>query len=213
MSLCENIKVQRLLCDMTLEEVAKIVGVTRATIQKYENGVISNIPSDKIELLAKAFHTTPAYLMGWEDESAAPALSNILPLPHMVKKPRLGAIACGTPILAVEDAEEFDMVPEDVNCDFTLVCKGDSMVNARIFNGDIVYIRSQPEVENGQIAAVLIEDEATLKKVYYTPGSDRITLRACNPLYGDMVYEGETLNQVKILGLAVGFYSIIRHEQ
>lgn len=84
------------------------------------------------------------------------------------------------------------------------------MINARIFDGDIVYVKESPEVENGQIAAVIVEDEATLKKVYYTPGSDRITLRACNPLYADMVYEGETLNQIRILGLAVAFTSTIR---
>ena len=210
MSLSENIKAYRVSQDMTLEDVAKVVGVTRGTIQKYENGIISNIPSDKIELLAKALHTTPGKLMGWEEENLP---SNVLPLPKMVKKPRLGTIACGKPILAVEEAEEFDMVPDGVNCDFTLKCKGDSMINARIFDGDTVYIRSQPQVENGQIAAVRIGEEATLKKVYYTPGSDRITLRACNPMYADMVYEGDTLNQIQILGLAVGFYSIVRHEQ
>lgn len=71
MGLCENIKAQRLSLDMTLEEVAKIVGVTRQTILKYENGIISNIPSDKIELLAQALHTSPAYLMGWADDPAA----------------------------------------------------------------------------------------------------------------------------------------------
>lgn len=71
MGLCENIKAQRLSLDMTLEEVAKIVGVTRQTILKYENGIISNIPSDKIELLAKALRTSPAYLMGWADDPAA----------------------------------------------------------------------------------------------------------------------------------------------
>ena len=113
----------------------------------------------------------------------------------------------------MEDAEEFDSVPIDVDCDFTLKCKGDSMINARIFDGDIVYIRKQPEVELGQIAAVRIGDEATLKKVYYTPGSGRMILRACNPLYGDLTYEGEELNQVEIMGLAVGFFSLVRHEQ
>lgn len=136
---------------------------------------------------------------------------NILPVPTLVKKPRLGNIACGKPILAVEDAEEFDMVPENIECDFTLRCKGDSMINARIFDGDIVYIRIQPEVENGEIAAVRIGDEATLKKVYYTPGSDRITLRACNPMYPDLVYDGETLNEIEILGKAVAFTSIIKY--
>ncbi len=213
MTIKDRLKNRRSELDMTLEEVAQTVGVTRATIQKYENGIISNIPSDKIELLAKALKTTPGYLMGWDIPNPnIPDFDNIAPLPKMVRKPRLGTIACGKPILAVEDAEETDLVPENVDCDFTLRCKGDSMITARIFDGDIVYIRSQPEVENGQIAAVRIGDEATLKKVYYTPDSDRLILRACNPLYPDQVYTGPELDQVTILGLAVGFYSQVRHE-
>ena len=198
--------------DMTLEEVAALVGISRQTMSRYETGIIGNIPSDKIESLAKALRTTPAYIMGWEEHTGKqiPSAANILPMPRFVKKPRLGTIACGRPILAVEEVDEFDDVPEGVDCDFTLKCKGDSMINARIFDGDIVYVKEQPEVENGQIAAVIIDDEATLKKVYYTPGSDRITLRACNPLYADMVYEGETLDQIRILGRAVAFTSTIR---
>ena len=136
--------------------------------------------------------------------------TNLLPLPSLVKKPRLGTIACGKPILAVEEAEEFDLVPDHFECDFTLLCQGDSMINARIFDGDLVYIRQQPSVENGEIAAVRIGDEATLKKVYYTPGSSRITLRACNPLYADLEYEGDSLNDIEILGKAVAFTSRIR---
>lgn len=225
MSMKNRIKLQRLLLNMTLEDVAKVVGVTRATIQKYESGAIENIPKEKIKLLATALKTTPSYLLGWDDEPSLLELTakdnglegavrlvqrskNILPIPKMVKKPRLGSIACGKPILAVEEADEFDFVPEDIVCDFTLRCKGDSMIDARICDGDIVYIRSQPEVENGQIAAVRVGDEATLKKVYYNGG--RIILRACNPLYADMEFEGERVNEMEVLGLAVGFTSIIR---
>ncbi|MEL4859789.1 S24 family peptidase [Pseudoflavonifractor phocaeensis] len=212
MSIGENIRRRRKELDMTLEEVAALVGISRQTMSRYETGIIGNIPSDKIESLAKALRTTPAYIMGWEEHTGKqiPSAANILPMPRFVKKPRLGTIACGRPILAVEEVDEFDDVPEGVDCDFTLKCKGDSMINARIFDGDIVYVKEQPEVENGQIAAVIIDDEATLKKVYYTPGSDRITLRACNPLYADMVYEGETLDQIRILGRAVAFTSTIR---
>lgn len=195
---------------LSAEKVAEMLHLSPATIYRYENGDIEKVPGDFLSPIAKVLNTTPAYLMGWDD---APLPSNLLPLPKMVKKPRLGTIACGKPILAVEDAEEFDSVPVDVDCDFTLKCKGDSMINARIFDGDIVYIRKQPEVELGQIAAVRIGDEATLKKVYYTPSSGRMILRACNPLYGDLTYEGEELNQVEIMGLAVGFYSKVRHEQ
>ncbi len=140
----------------------------------------------------------------------APLLSNLRPLPTLTRKPRLGSIACGKPILAVEEAEVFDFVPTDIECDFTLLCQGNSMINARIFDGDVVYIRQQPEVENGEIAAVRIGDEATLKKVYYTPGSSRITLRACNPLYPDLEYEGDTLNDIEILGKAIAFTSRIK---
>lgn len=138
--------------------------------------------------------------------------ANILPLPKTYNVPLIGDIACGQPILAVENAGEFVRVPENLRADFALRCKGDSMITARIFDGDIVYIKQQPEVENGQIAAVRIGDEATLKKVYYAKDNARITLRACNPLYPDLIYEGELLNDVDILGLAVGFYSKVRHD-
>ena len=153
--------------------------------------------------------------MGWSDDPALPAASttlpdNIIPMPKMKRIPLIGTIACGKPILAVESADDTVALPEDIDADFSLRCKGDSMVNARIFDGDIVYIKERPMVENGEIAAVIIGDEATLKRVYYTPGSDRITLRACNPVYPDMEYEGETLSHIRILGKAVAFTSTIR---
>ena len=137
------------------------------------------------------------------------APSNLLPMPKFVQKPRLGTIACGRPILAVEEADQFDMVPENIQCYFTLKCKGDSMINARIYDGDIVYIRSQREVENGEIAAVRVGDEATLKRVYYN--GQRVILRACNPLYQDMEFEGEELDTVQVLGKAIAFTSMVQN--
>lgn len=211
MSIGQNIKLRRKELDMTLEDVAKELGLSRQTLSRYETGVIGNIPSDKIEALARILCTTPAYLMGWDTDTSSRTISkNLSPIPNFVKKPRLGAIACGKPILAVEDAGEFDDVPDWIECDFTLLCKGDSMINARIFDGDIVYIRSQPEVENGEIAAVRIGDDATLKRVYYAQNSDRITLRAANPLYHDMEFEGPSLDEIEILGKAVAFTSTIK---
>ena len=215
MAIGDKIKSARLGARMTLEDVAQKVGVTRQTVQKYESGIVSNIPSDRIELLAKALGVTPAYLMGWEDApaSAKPAydifsLPGVSRPPRMVKKPRLGTIACGKPILAVEEAEEYDDVPENIECDFTLRCKGDSMINARIYDGDTVYIRTQEQVENGEIAAVRIGDEATLKRVYYNGA--RVILRACNPLYDDLEYEGTQLEEIQVMGKAVAFTSMIR---
>ena len=205
----ERIKMLRIKLNMTQEELGQKIGVKTPAIYKYENGLVVNLKRSTIEKLANALNTSPAFLMGFEEETAT-FPKNLAPLPTFVKKPRLGAIACGKPILAVEEANEFDDVPDTIECDFTLLCKGDSMTSARIFDGDIVYIRAQPQVENGEIAAVRIGDEATLKRVYYTPNSNRITLRAANPLYPDMEFDGPTLNDIEILGKAVAFTSMIR---
>lgn len=205
----ERIKARRRELGMTQTDLALALGTTKQNIYKYETGVITNIPSDKIEAMAKALQTTPAYIMGWNEEQGnLPA--NVLPMPTMRKIPLLGTIACGVPILAVEQCAEFVDLPNLVHADFALRCKGDSMINARIFDGDMVYIQRQPMVDNGEIAAVVIGDEATLKRVYYTPGSDRITLRACNPMYPDMEYSGASLESIQILGKAVAFTGMIR---
>lgn len=198
--------------DLTPAELSRISGVNEGAISQYRSGAYK-ASQRSLDKLSKALNVSVAWLMGAD---VAPSISiptsiNILPMPKTYKVPLVGTIACGQPILAVDEVDDTVDVPEWVDADFALRCKGDSMINARIFDGDIVYIKRQPEVENGQIAAVRIEDEATLKKVYYSPDSGRITLRACNPLYDDMVYEGEVLNQIEVLGLAVGFYSEIRH--
>lgn len=132
---------------------------------------------------------------------------NVIPFPRMRRVPLVGTIACGDPILAVENqGDEVDM-PEHIRADFALLCKGDSMINARIHDGDIAYIREQPSVDNGQIAAVAIDDEVTLKRVYLS--QDHITLVAENAKYQPLVYAGEDMNSVRILGLAIAFTSII----
>jgi repressor LexA len=132
-------------------------------------------------------------------------IKNLEPLPKMKKVPLLGTIACGEPILAEENIEDFINMPVQVKGTFALRCKGDSMINARIFDGDIVYIRQQPDVENGEIAAVLIDNEATLKRVYKY--ENRIELRPENPTFKVMNFENEELNNIRILGKAVGFFS------
>lgn len=141
-----------------------------------------------------------------EKDSILP--SNIIPMPAMRKVPLVGSIACGTPILAEENLDGDVEAPDHVRADFALRCKGDSMINARIFDGDIVYIRQQESVEHGEIAAVLIGDEATLKRVYIY--DDCISLEAENPQYKPMVYRGEEMNNIRILGKAVAFTSVIR---
>ena len=112
---------------------------------------------------------------------------NVIPMPNTRRVPRVGAIACGTPILAEQNIEDYDEVPDWVKCDYTLVCKGDSMIGARIHDGDIVCIKQADEVENGQIAAVMVDgEEATLKRVRFQDGS--IVLWPENPAYAPMVF-------------------------
>ena len=203
----ENIKALREQKGLSQEALAEKTGYKdRSSIAKIEAGLV-DLSQSKIAAFAKALDVTPAYLMGIADEQR-PLPSNIIPMPNTYKVPLIGTIACGQPILAVENADEVVEVPEYVHADFALRCKGDSMINARIFDGDIVYIRRQPEVKNGQIAAVRIGEEATLKKVYFT--GSRLVLRAANPLYDDLEYEGQMLEDVEILGKAVAFTSAIR---
>lgn len=210
MTIGERIRSVRERKKMTQEELGSHCGTTKQTIFKYENGVVTNIPLDRLDKIASALGVSTAYLMGWEPEIPNKnEIKNILPLPKMVKRPRLGTIACGRPILAVEEADQYDLVPEDIQCDFTLRCRGDSMINARIYDGDIVYIRAQDEVENGEIAAVRVADEATLKRVYYN--GQRVILRACNPLYPDLEFEGEELDTVQVLGKAIAFTSMVQN--
>lgn len=215
MSIGENIKKKRLARNLTLEELANFIGTSKQTIQRYESGVISNIPSDKIELIAKYLNTTPAYLMGWEtaqkpgnDDFDVFSVPNIHPI-KLKKFPLLGEIACGEPIFADEDKENYIMADHDIKADFCLVAKGDSMINARIFDGDTVFIKKQPIVDNGEIAAVIIDDEATLKRVYYDKESNVLTLIAENPKFKSMVFTDSELDTIRILGKAVYFTSMV----
>ena len=189
---------------LTLAQIADKMNVAEATVQRWESGNIKSVRHEKIVRLAEILGVTPAQLVGWEDDTP----SNIIPLPEMRKVPLLGNIACGAPILAEEHIEEYVDIPKHIQADFALTCKGDSMINARIFDGDIVYIRHQETVENGQIAAVLIENEATLKRVRLF--DDHISLEPENPQYRPLVLWGDEMNTVQILGKAIAFTSSIR---
>ena len=207
-SIGDRIKQRRLEIGLSVDQVADKIGKNRATVYRYESSEIEKFPIDVLTPLAEALRTTPAYLMGWDDSAQAPTPSNIIPMPETRKIPLVGTIACGEPILAEENIEEYVSIPKDLAGDFALRCKGDSMINARIFDGDIVYIRSQDTVENGEIAAVLIDNEATLKRVKLY--DDHITLEPENPMYKLLSYWGEEMNEVRILGKAVAFTSTIR---
>ena len=190
-------------------ELAEITNIPKSALQRYATGSTEKIPLPRIEAIAKALGVSSAYLIGWAKRDDTPSLpSNVIPMPAMRKLPLIGTIACGEPILAQENVEGEVSVPEHVHADFALRCKGDSMINARIFDGDVVYIRQQPTVENGEIAAVLIGDEATLKRVRLY--EDHISLEPENPQYRPLVYWEEEMNNVRILGKAVAFTSTVR---
>lgn len=190
---------------LTMKQVADSVGVSEGTVSRWESGDISNMKRDKIYKLSKVLQISPLVILGWDEANYIP---NIIPMPEMRKVPLLGVIACGTPILAEEHIEDYVDIPKHVAADFALTCKGDSMINARIFDGDVVYIRQQDTIENGEIAAVLIDGEATLKRIRIH--ADRIILEPSNPLYDPLVFRGEEMNNVHILGKAIAFTSVVR---
>ena len=199
----KRLKELRINSGKSMAQVARELLMSYTTYVGYEKG--ERQPNSEVLIeLAKYYGCTVDYLIG-KDDTMIQGIANIIPLPKTKKIPLIGTIACGEPILADENIESFINMPEEVGATFALKCKGDSMINARIFDGDIVYIREQPDVENGEIAAVLIGDEATLKKVYKYPG--RIELRAENPTMKPLEFEGEAINTIRILGKAVYFIS------
>lgn len=185
------------------EELGRKLGVQRAAVQKWECGTVKNLKRDTIKKLSEIFNVPPSSFI--DDDFLS--YDNIITVPKKNYIPLVGTIACGSPILATENLDGEVSAPEDIDADFALRCKGDSMIDARITDGDIVYIRQQPTVENGEIAAVLIDEEATLKRVYISDNT--ITLVACNSKYQPFVYTGEQLNEIRILGKAVGFTSTL----
>ncbi len=212
----KKIRLRREELNMSQEELSRLMNYkSRSSINKIEMGK-TDVPRTKISEFAKVLKTTTAYLMGLDNEFNSPySASNLLPLPAKSGKyvPLLGNIACGSPIMADENIEKEILLPENVSADFCLRCKGNSMINARIFDGDIVFIKSQPSVENGEIAAVLIDDiadvsEATLKRVYIY--DNKVILAAENPLFPPMAYSGQEMNKVRIIGKAVAFFSTIK---
>lgn len=206
--LSNNLHKLRQQSGLTLEEVAEKIGTSKQTIHRYENGVISNVPADKVEALARVFGTTPAELMGWRADGGF-SYGNLMPV-KAKKLPILGRIACGKPIYAEEEHESYVLSDTVPNADFCLKAVGDSMIGARIYDGDIVFIRSQESVDNGEIAAVIIDDEATLKRVYFYPEKQKLILSPENPRYEPLVYLGGELDHIKIIGKAVAFQSVIR---
>ena len=175
--------------NMTLEEVGNAVGVGKSTVRKWETGEIANMRRDKISKLAEALHTTPAYLMGWDESLSVAA----------VRVPVLGKVAAGIPITAVENIIDYEEIPSsmaETGEYVALQIKGSSM-EPRMFEGDVVIVKVQPSVDSGDVAVVIVNgNEATVKKVQLRP--DGIVLQPFNSAYDPMFYTNEDIESVPV---------------
>ena len=213
----KNIRYLRKKNEWSQDYIANQLGYkSYTTIQKWEMGT-SEPPLKKTKELADLFHVDIDDLIN-EDlelpnktEDIVYTIDNIYPI-ELKRFPLLGEIACGIPIYANEDRESYVMAGTDIKADFCLKAKGDSMINARIHDGDIVFIRKQEMVENGEIAAIIVnsDSEATLKRLFYYYDKNLLILKAENPAYEDLIFQNEELNDIRILGKAVAFQSDVK---
>ena len=199
-----RIKEAREKIGMSQTDMADRIGVSKQTLYKYENDIITNIPSDKIEEISALTGVSPAYMMGWETNQLP---SEVIKL-QTKNLPILGSVACEKPIFDPSDGVQIK-VPSSFHADFGLYARGDSMIGADIHDGDLVFFIQQSMVDNGQIAAVFIDDEVTLKRVYYQKG-ERLVLQAENASVPPIVIEGSDLNSVHIVGRAIAKQSIVK---
>ncbi|MCD8005092.1 MAG: XRE family transcriptional regulator [Oscillospiraceae bacterium] len=198
-----RIRARRIELGLSQDELGKKLGYkSRSSINKIELNQ-RNLTQSKIKAIADALDTTPAYIMGWEQPNS-PLFS---PLPKMKEWRVIGATACGTP-LHQETPWETVEAPEDIEGDVVFRCVGDSMIAARIFDGDLVFVKLKPEIENGQIGVVRIGEEYTLKRLYAYP--DYVELRAENPTVQAIILRGKELEDFEIVGEAVTFLSAVR---
>ena len=184
-------------------ELSRLTGISKPRLSQYKNGVY--IPkADAICAMARVLGVSEAYLLGTTDVPEARSGGKYKALPVV------GQIACGYPVFVSEEDGGTVYTDADTDADFCLIAKGDSMKDARINSGDTVFIKKTDVVNNGEIAAVVINDEATLKRVYYYPESSKLMLISENSNYEPMVYSGSELDKVRIIGRAVAFKSEIR---
>lgn len=199
MTVGDRIRKVRLEQDVTQQELADYIGVSKQAVYKYENNIVTNIPTDKIDAIARRLKVSPAYLMGWEEKAPAeakkPASSGLpagaIPFDPMQVAPLLGTVRAGLPMYAEENIEGYIPIRQTDGAKyFWLHVRGDSMNAAGMEEGDQILIREQPEVENGEIAVVLVNgDEATVKQFRREGDLVILTPRSLNPVYQPQIYD------------------------
>lgn len=196
-SFSHNLNAVMLEKGIKASELSRLTGISKARISQYTHGTY--IPkAAALDAIASALGVSPASLLG----------SSSSPLPYKYM-PLLGSISCGIPVFVNEENGERIVTDASIDADFCLIAKGDSMKDARIYSGDVVFLKSCEMVENGEIAAVVIDDEATLKRVYYYPDQNKIMLLPENKKYAPIIYTGEEIDHVRIIGRAVAFRSVL----
>lgn len=192
---------------LTTDRLSQISGVPKGTLNKLFNGETKNPTGATLKKIADALHCPVELLHPGADFSMHTIrnAADILPV-HRRALPLLGEVAAGLPIYADQQLET-TFCNDDLRCDFALKIRGDSMTGLRINDGDVVFIRSQDDVDDGEIAVVLVNDEATLKRVYHIPNG--LQLLAANPKYPPMIYTFDACDSIRILGKAVGFQSYL----
>ena len=208
-----NLRHYMYLNGKTRKDICHDLGFSYYTFSDWVNG--KKYPRmDKVEMLATYFGILKSDLIEdtrQKDKKVNEDLSLYGIKPIKTKKFRMiGEIACGEPIYCNEEYKTYVEASTEINADFCLTAKGNSMINARIYDGDIVFIKEQPMVEDGEIAAVIVDNEATLKRVYYYKNENKLVLAADNPAFAPLVYVNDELNNVKILGKAVAFMSFVK---
>ena len=192
------IKREREKAGISQTDFAKMIKVTKQTLYKYEQGIITNIPSNKIEEIANALGVSPSYIMGWEDTTEEPA-----PKRKGVAIPVLGHVAAGIPIEMIEDIIDTEEIPEDMAKHgeyFALKIKGDSMTPS-INNSDVVIVRQQEDAENGDIVIATVNgNDAVCKRL--KKYSDGLSLISLNPAYEPLYFNTSEIQgtPVKIIG-------------
>ena len=202
MSIAQKIKLLREQKGLTQEELARMIHTTKQSIYKYENGIVTNIPLEKIEQIAKVLETTPAWLMGWADQSTQgdqiPGAASYQP---NVRIPVLGRISAGLPLYAEQNIEGYMSIelPDDGEY-FALIARGDSMDALGIKDGYTLIVRRQTAVDNGDVAVVLVDgQDATVKRVYVQ--GDQVTLmpQSSNPMHLPQIYSAAN-DDIRIQG-------------
>lgn len=203
----ERMRARRQQLGWSLNQTAQKIGCTATTLKRWEEGSIRSIKTSRMREIADALQISVVDLF-YPNMQPITLPAGVEQVPMMRTVPVLGEIACGTPILAEQNFDGQANIPAGIKCDFALRVKGDSMINARIFDGDLVFIEQMSDVESGEIAAVLIDNEVTLKRLYKYSG--RLELRPENPLYQPINIEGADLLNVKIIGKPVAFVGEIK---